>query len=148
MQQIIRYSGWYSEELCQQHPTLVFIFGDNVRGVGRGGQAIIRYEPNAFGVPTKRVGSMAPGSFFQEGNLTDRNSVIDALNKIEDMLDGGSQIVVPVTAESEISLGLERARLKEVAPSLYAIIKERFEAFADSYGGRDAEEAKQLVLAD
>lgn len=91
---------------------------------------------------------MAPGSFFQEGNLTDRNSVIDALNKIEDMLDGGSQIVVPVTAEGEISLGLERARLKEVAPSLYAIIKERFEAFADSYGGRDAEEAKQLVFAD
>jgi hypothetical protein len=68
---VVLFSGWYSVALCRRRPDLTFVFGDNLLGFGKGGQAIIRGEPNAFGVPTKRKPAMSPGSFFEEGNEAD-----------------------------------------------------------------------------
>ena len=52
--QVVLYQGWYSARLCARLPRLTFVFGDNLLGFGKGGQAVIRNCPNAFGVPTKR----------------------------------------------------------------------------------------------
>tara|TARA_A100001015_G_scaffold292904_1_gene368800 strand:+ start:609 stop:785 length:177 start_codon:yes stop_codon:yes gene_type:complete len=35
------------------HPKYLFIFGDNDIQTAKGGQAIIRDEPNSFEIPTK-----------------------------------------------------------------------------------------------
>lgn len=144
MNQIIRFSGWYSEELCRAHPELIFVFGDNCRGVGRGGQAIIRYEPNAYGVPTKRVGSMSRGSFFSDSNQRDWDAVLKALDGLADLLKGGSLVVIPVNEADMISLGLERARLTTEAPMIYREIVHRIEHFEAQFGAVSAKSADDL----
>jgi len=116
------FSGRLSPGLCQRHPDTTFVFGDNLMGFGKGGQAIIRGEPNAFGVPTKRKPSMAPGSFFEEHNPADLDAVLTALKELWARLDDGDIIVFPVNEQDEISLGLERAELRSRAPSIYNTI--------------------------
>jgi hypothetical protein len=123
MPQVIMFSGWYSSALCRACPDFLFVFGDNMLGFGKGGQAIIRSEPNAFGVPTKRKPSMAHGAFFAEGNESDLDAVLFWIGQLWDRLEQGYTVVIPINQVGEISLGLERARLREVAPSVYDTIK-------------------------
>lgn len=122
MAQVILYEGWYSPALCRALPDFLFIFGDNLLGFGKGGQAIIRGQPNAFGIPTKRKPAMTPGSFFAEGSESDLDSVLQRIGSLWDKLDNGKHIIIPVTPAGEPSLGLERARLREKAPSIYNVI--------------------------
>lgn len=145
---VILFSGWYSPELCASHPKLTFVFGDNVRGFGKGGQAIIRDEPNAFGVPTKRYPSMAYESFFREGDADALEAILSAIEELWKKLKNGETIVIPVNQYRKVSLGLERARLNELAPSLYETIAQHVEEMVASYGGRDAESGAQLNLSD
>lgn len=44
----------YTLNLVKGNRDVYFVFGDNLIGEGKGGQAIIREEPNTIGVPTKR----------------------------------------------------------------------------------------------
>lgn len=53
-------------KLCNSNSDALIVFGDNLIKKGKAGQAIIRDEPNAFGVPTKRLPSMDEGSFFSD----------------------------------------------------------------------------------
>lgn len=134
MARIIKYSGWYSAELCQEHQHLTFVFGDNVKRFGMGGQAIIRHEPNSYGIPTKRLPSMASGSFFEEGNAVDLDNVLSRIEVLWGRLKDGHTIVIPINEDGEVSLGLERARLKEVAPSIYSTIVQHVEEMSNVYG--------------
>lgn len=131
---IVKFSGWYSPALCRQSPETVFVFGDNLNGFGKGGQAIIRDEPNAFGIPTKRKPAMTPGSFFVEGNEADLDAVLDRIGKLWALLKLGRTIVIPVTSDGAVSLGLERAELKERAPSIYEAITRHVDEMAAAHG--------------
>lgn len=48
---------YYSIQSCIKEPNKLYVFGDNTRRVGNGGQAIIRDLINTFGIATK----VAPG---------------------------------------------------------------------------------------
>ena len=61
---MIKYTHLLSPEMCRLHKNSIFVFGDNLQGWGKGGQAIIRDEPNAYGIPTKREPNMLPKAFF------------------------------------------------------------------------------------
>lgn len=132
------FRGWYTPELVQENPDVIFVFGDNARRRGMGGQAIIRGLPNIHGIATKRIGDMARGSFFEEGNEADRKVVEDDLAGLEALLKEGKRVIIPVSNQAEkISLGLERAQLTVRAPSLYKLICDRIEAFVSEYGSWD-----------
>jgi hypothetical protein len=49
---LLKTSLHYTAELLVAHPHTLFVFGDNVQRYGKGGQAMIRDEPNALGVAT------------------------------------------------------------------------------------------------
>lgn len=55
-----------------------YIFGDNLLGVGNGGQACIRGLPNAFGVPTKVSPDMGTDAFFYDALYDANKARIDA----------------------------------------------------------------------
>ena len=116
---VIFYDGHYSVALCRRHPDKIFVFGDNMIGKGKGGQAIIRDELNTFGVPTKRLPSNKPGSFFRDRCQQDIDGVERALTELKGILDSGKTVVVPTTKEKDISLGLGLAQLNTKAPHLY-----------------------------
>jgi hypothetical protein len=132
---VILFSGWYSRALCQAHPEKTFVFGDNLLGFGKGGQAIIRDEPNAHGVPTKRKPSMALGSFFEENSENDLDAVLASLKPLWTRLENGLAVIFPVNDAGEISLGLERAELRQRAPSIYETICRHVEEMCAAHGG-------------
>jgi len=103
---------WYTIELCRQNPDSVFIFGDNLIGKGTGGQAKIRHEPNAHGVPTKKLPSMYEDSFFSDDEFEENIKHISyALDNIPNRF---STIVFP-----EDGLGTGLAELPIRAPKTF-----------------------------
>jgi hypothetical protein len=136
---ILYYCGWLTPELCRRHANKLFVFGDNLQRFGMGGQAIIRNEANSFGIATKRLPSMHEGSFFFEDKISDMEAVLGDLKALWNYLklDPHVQVVIPVTSAGEISLGLERAQLKERAPSIYATIVTHIQEMAAVYGGSE-----------
>lgn len=62
-------SEYYTPELLQLNPDTLYVFGDNSYRTGCGGQAIIRHEPNAFGIVTKLLPSQLPHSYFYDGAI-------------------------------------------------------------------------------
>lgn len=141
---LILFAGWYSQELCRQHPDKVFVFGDNAKRFGMGGQAVIRNESNTLGVATKRKPSMTESSFFSESSETDLDTVLSDLSTVWAALKEGKEVVIPVTAAGEVSLGRERAELPERAPSIYKTIVMHVEEMKDVYGSRYIETANGL----
>ncbi len=144
MPQVILYSGWYSPSLCKAVPEVLFVFGDNLLGFGKGGQAIIRSEPNAFGVPTKRKPAMTAGSFFRDISENDLDAVLDRLKVLWDHLERGGEVVIPVTREGEPSLGLERAQLPERAPKIYEAIQRHVKEMCSSFGEIEIDSEEDL----
>lgn len=118
---IILFNGRYSPGLCKSNPNVLFVFGDNARRVGMGGQAIIREQINAVGVATKR----SPAHFMEDGNPRDMRTMAEDMIAIETSLDAGRTIVLPTFRESGLStLGCGLAQLPERCPALYAMINE------------------------
>lgn len=134
MGRVIKFSGWYSESLLRDHPDKTFVFGDNLLGFGKGGQAIIRSEPNAYGVPTKRKPSMGESAFFADDSDADMDAVLKTIGGLWAKLEAGETIVIPVTKSGAVSLGLERAMLKERAPSIYNTIEMHVREMGDAFG--------------
>lgn len=56
----------YTIQLLRQNPDKIYVFGDNLKRYGKGGQATIRDEPNVFGVATKRYPSLDSTAFFSD----------------------------------------------------------------------------------
>jgi hypothetical protein len=107
----------YSVVLLRKHPDKVFLFGDNLKGYGKGGQAIIRDEINAIGIPTKKSPSMDKTAFFTDTEYTYNKKVIDeAFMKIPK----DKTIVVP-----KDNLGTGRAQLTTKAPKTWLYLQEK-----------------------
>lgn len=83
------------EQIRSTRETHIYVFGDNLRCAGRGGQAAIcRGEPNCYGVPTKKAPDNRPESFFTDDELEMNKADIDtALSWIPN--DGRLVVVFP-----------------------------------------------------
>lgn len=96
----------------------IFLFGDNLKQTGYGGQAKeMRGEPNAVGIPTKKEPANNQTSFFTDKEFEANQQAIDqAFGKITP----GKTVVVP---KGGIGTGL--ARLEEKAPRTFAYLNEK-----------------------
>lgn len=107
-----------SVAICKANLNKIYVFGDNLMGIGKGGQAVIRYQPNAFGIPTKIRPSMRIGSFF-----TDHGDNFNSIDKAINKLIVVSKTKIIVFPEDGIGTGL--AKMKEHAPELFIHLKFR-----------------------
>lgn len=107
------YADHFSVEQCRANPHQIYVFGDNLDRHGTGGQAIIRYEPNVFGVPTKRYASMKQGAFFSDAPC-EREHVLQALRDLY-VIGRRHTLVFPSKG-----LGTGMAKMPEKSPLLYA----------------------------
>jgi len=87
---------------CKKNPDKIYVFGDNLIGKGKAGQAIIRDCPNTFGIPTKRYPSMKQGSFLKDSK-EDKDIVFKKLYILRDLAFNGKTIVFP---KSGLGMGL------------------------------------------
>lgn len=80
------WDAWYTTELVESNPDCLFVFGDNLKHKGHGGQAIIRDCSNTFGIPTKREPNKRPTSYFSDKETEARHvyTSISELCRIRD----------------------------------------------------------------
>lgn len=124
---------WYTRAMARMYPEKLFVFGDNLRGTGLGGQAKeMRGEPNAVGIPTKRSPSRRATAFFSDADFQDAKRVLDRrFEVLETHLATGGDVVWP---EDGVGTGL--AQLPDKAPKIYAYIQTRFGQLCRLGGGR------------
>lgn len=104
-------TGFYSVEMCRENPKKLFIFGDNWDGVGKGGQAMIRDEPNTFGISTKYSCMYSFSDDRFRDNMESIKMDTDTLLDIADLYDA---IVFPARG-----LGTGLAALQSLAPKTF-----------------------------
>jgi hypothetical protein len=86
MTNIIVTEKWYSVQECLDNPKNIYIFGDNTKQYGKGGQAQIRDCPNSYGIPTKRLPTMSDDAFFNDDELMDTYLLAQSISLLEDRI--------------------------------------------------------------
>lgn len=115
----VEYRKWITRAMVRAEPQTVFVFGDNLRRVGLGGQAAaMRGEPNALGVATL----YAPGQFYDASPAV-LVAVTGDLIRVGLLLKAGRHVVAPLDG-----LGTGLARLKEHRPDIHNLIVSFFRA--------------------
>ena len=113
--------GKMSPLTLRENPDKVYLFGDNLEGVGKGGQAVVRGEPNAIGIPTKKGPKSDEGAYFNDADLKANKEAIDAaFNKIPDE----ATVVIP-----KDGLGKD---LANKAPKTFEYLKEKLDELQSS----------------
>lgn len=117
----IKYYKLWTIQDVRNNPDHLFIFGDNDQHKGRGGQAIIRGQQNAFGIPTKKYPSFNNNAFYTDTELIQNKIKIDqAINKILASLPKYKVLVFP-----EDGLGTGLAQLNTKAPLTFKYLNEQ-----------------------
>jgi len=99
----------------KENPDKVYLFGDNLLRKGKKGQSIIRDEPNAFGIPTKKKPSTTNDSYFTDAEY---NSNIKAIKEAINKIPKDKIIVFPTDG-----IGTGLAKLEEKAPKTFAYLQ-------------------------
>jgi len=103
----------YDVNTVLTNPNKIYVFGDNLKGCGKAGQAIIRDCPNTIGIPTKREPSMNSSSFFSDKE-DEYIAVFSVLALIKEKLRENKIIVMPLNG-----IGTGYAQMYKKSPKLY-----------------------------
>lgn len=113
---------WITRDIVRANPDKAFLFGDNVKRIGMGGQArAMRGESNAFGIATKYSPDMRDDAFFSDDDFIYNKRVIDA--DIQRLLDDDMAYEIVVIPSDGLGTGL--AELDKRAPETFAYLQER-----------------------
>jgi hypothetical protein len=119
----------FTVALCRQTPNRLYVFGDNDVKRGTGGQAQIRGEPNAIGVPTKKDIKGAATDYYTDAEY-DANviKIENALQVVEQKLYHGKYTLLILPTDG---LGTGLADLKRKAPRTFAYLQARITSLSD-----------------
>lgn len=108
----------------RNNPDVLYVFGDNVKRVGLGGQAgEMRGEPNAYGVATKWDPSMADSAFFSDNKYDVISSIIDKdFLPLLTAVMKGKTIIIPADG-----LGTGLSEMPNRCPKLYNLVRKNIE---------------------
>lgn len=105
----------YTKNLLKHHPDKIFVFGCNMKRYGKGGQAVIRDEPNAFGIATKRYPSRDDWAYFSD-KQDEKEFVLQDLRNLYKL----AQHKVIVFPEAGIGTGL--AEIEKRSPVIWNML--------------------------
>lgn len=106
----------YTQKLLRENTNTIFVFGDNAMRYGKKGQAVIRDEPNAFGIATKVKPSMRAESFFNDNLEEHRQIVLSDLRKLYSLAKRNPNIEI-VFPFNGIGTGL--SQMPERCPKIF-----------------------------
>lgn len=121
-----------TREYVRANPDKLFLFGDNLKRRGFGGQAAeMRGEPNAIGIPTKKSPSYKPGAYFSDDEFEQNKAAIDAAfaKILASVSDSIRVVVIPSDG-----LGTGRAQLDRRAPRTFAYLQQKLTELASPEG--------------
>ncbi len=115
------YKKHWTPDTCKRYADHIFIFGDNDESCGKGGQAVIRDEPNAMGIPTKKRPNNHPSSFYTDDEYyTNIQHINRAIAKIKKRLINYNGLMYPIDG---IGTGLAQLNIK--APKTFIYLNKR-----------------------
>ena len=120
------FNGFWTKEDTRKNKNWLFVFGDNDVEKGKGGQAIIRKEPNAVGIPTKKYPSYNKSAYYTDDELEENKKKIDiGVNKVLRMFlnNDYDYLILP-----RDGFGTGLANLPKGAPLTYKHIKVKINA--------------------
>lgn len=123
MKNIKIYPKFWNVEYVRKHPKYLFIYGDNDIQRGKGGQAIIRDEPNALGIPTKKIPSYSLKAYYTDDEYEENKQKIkkSILHIIKTFLTNDyTTIILP-----KDGFGTGLAKLPEKAPKTFKYIENK-----------------------
>lgn len=109
----IEYTDNLSVKMCRESPHKIFVFGDNLAGFGEAGQAVIRKEPNAFGIPTKRYPSTHIGAYFKDSDCEKEH----VLNALRVLYSSGKNRTIVFPSKG---IGSGMAKMPQYSPRIFA----------------------------
>ena len=116
---------WITRAIVREHRDYIFLFGDNIARRGLGGQAAaMRGEPNAVGIPTKKLPSNSDEAFFTDAELEQNKAAID---QAFEYLTRKSTALEQIIVMPANGLGTGRAQLQNRAPLTFAYLQKRLE---------------------
>ena len=119
------FNGYWTPYDARTHYDYIFIYGDNDASMEKGGQAIIRDEPNAYGIPTKKYPSYDKLSYYYDNELDDNKLKIDnAINKIIKKLKDKNSNYKGIILPSD-GLGTGLAKLNTNAPLTFEYLNKK-----------------------
>jgi hypothetical protein len=111
------FKRWWTVNDARTRLNCLFVFGDNDVMLGKGGQAIIRDEPNAIGIPTKKYPNNNSDSFYTDDEYKKNIFKINnAINKIKIKLATRKYEILVFPSDG---LGTGLAQLNINAPKTY-----------------------------
>ena len=123
---VVAVSKWFTPDLCAQDHDVLFLFGDNERRRGKGGQAVIRDCPNAHGIRTKVAPHRSASAYWSDDNYDENVAMID--EDIDAALATGKTLIVHFQKRrggNVLSMGTGRSALPTKAPRTYRYLSER-----------------------
>lgn len=125
---VLIFQRFWTPEDARSHPDWLFVYGDNDLHSGKGGQAIIRDEPNAFGIPTKKKPNETEGAFYTDKEYDENCEKIDnAIYIIRNaMKKNYSVLVLPKNG-----IGTGYAQLNKKAPNTFEYLQQELKLLQD-----------------
>lgn len=116
----VLYMDQWTAKTAKENPTWLFLFGDNDKGVGKKGQALLRGQPNAVGIPTKKTARLYSSAFYTDEEYeTNCKKITDALAHADDVLQQGNYEAIVLSSGG---LGTGLAQLDQRAPRTFAFL--------------------------
>lgn len=125
--EIIIFDGFWSVNDVRLKTEFLFIFGDNDIKKGKGGQAIIRDEPNTFGIPTKKLPNNNLNSFYYDSEYDENIKKID--RAFENLFVECKKYKGVVLPKDGIGTGL--AKLSKNAPKTLSYLNKKLAEFVN-----------------
>jgi hypothetical protein len=125
--EVCTFNGFWTIEDVREYSDYLFIFGDNDVKKGKRGQAIIRDEPNAAGIPTKKFPTNMSTSFYSDREY--EKNIIKIDKAIENILfrvknEGYKGVMLP-----KDGLGTGLAKLNVYAPKTLEYLNNKISGF-------------------
>jgi len=119
------WKGYWTLHDVKSHSDYIFIFGDNDIKAGKGGQAIIRGEKNAMGIPTKKFPGYNKSAYYTDDELQmNKNKIDNAVNNIVHKLKNKNMLYKGIVLPED-GLGTGLADLQNKAPKTFEYLNKK-----------------------
>jgi hypothetical protein len=115
------YQKMVHREDLKRNPNILYMFGDNEKRAGLGGQAAeMRGETNAVGIRTKRAPGRDDESYWSDRNLDANCAKIEEdLARVKGHLRRGGLVVLPIDG-----IGTNRADMEKRCPRTFYVLQQ------------------------
>ena len=123
MKLVYVFKHWDKEEVSKDSETL-YIYGDDIRGISRKGQACIRGLPNTYGLITRRDSRITLNSYFNDRDIIAYSKYLErAFKEIQKLSDLYKTVVISPVIVTGLS------HLDKKAPKCFKALREKISKY-------------------